>query len=61
MPKEPLPRKPEGIPGGDRCFRHVPLLTYLVYFSSKGLYMVSFVYMPKSPHGTLISLSLVLN
>ena len=47
--------------GGDKYFKHVPLLTYLIYFSPKGVYMVGLTYVIESPYRTLISLSLVLN
>ena len=62
IPTQPLlPREAEDFPRGDKHFNHVPLLTYLIYFSSKGVYLVSPIYMPKPPHGTLICPSLVLN
>ena len=61
LPTQPLPKEAEDFPKGDKHFKHVPLLTYLIYFSPKGVYMVGPIYMPKFPHGTLISLSLVLN
>ena len=55
------PREAEDFPRGDKYFKHVPPLTYLIYFSSKGVYMVGSIYMAKPPHETLMSLSLVLN
>ena len=61
FPIQPLPREAEDFPKADKHFKHEPLLTYLIYFSPKGVYIVGPIYMPKSPHGTLISLSLVLN
>ena len=61
LPTQPLPREAEDFPRGDKYFKHVVLPTYLIYFSPKGLYMVGPIYMPKSPHGTSISLLLVLN
>ena len=47
------PREVEGFPRGEKCFKHVSPLIYLIYFSPKGLYMVGSTYMPKLPHGTL--------
>ena len=35
---QPLPREVEDFPRGDRYFKHVPLLTYLIYLSPKDLY-----------------------
>ena len=61
MAEQSLPREAEDFPSGDKYFKHVPPLTYLIYFSRKGLCIVGSVYMPKSPQGTLISLSPVLN
>ena len=61
LPIQPLPREVEGFPRGDKHFKHVPLLTYLICISRKGVYMVGSIYMPKPPPGTLISISLVLN
>ena len=61
LPTQPLPREAEDFPRGHKHFKHVPLLTYLIYFSPKGVNLVGPIYMPKPPHGTLISLSLVLN
>ena len=62
LPTHPLLlREAEDFPGGDKYFNHVPLLTYLIYFSPKGVYLLGPIYMPKPPHRTLISLSLVLN
>ena len=55
------PRKAEDLPRGDQHFKHVPRLTYLIYFSPKGKYTVGSIYMPKFPQGTLISLSMVWN
>ena len=31
----------------DKYFKHVPKLTYLIYFSPKGVYLVGPIYMPK--------------
>ena len=36
LPTQPLPRAAEDIPRGDKYFKHVPPLTYLIYFSPKG-------------------------
>ena len=33
-----LPREAEDFPMGDRYFKHVPLLTYLIYLSPKEIY-----------------------
>ena len=33
-----LPRETEDFPMGDRYFKHVPLLTYLIYLSPKEIY-----------------------
>ena len=56
-PTQPLPREAEDLPRGDlpKYFKHVPLLTYLIYFSPKEIYMVDPIYMPKRTHRTLIS------
>ena len=35
-----LPREAEGFPRGDRHFKHVPLLTYLIYLSPKELFVL---------------------
>ena len=62
LPTQPLfPREVEDFPRGDKHFKHVPLLMYLIYFSSKGVYLAGIIYMPKPPHGTIISPSLVFN
>ena len=42
FPTQPLPMKAEDFPRGDKYFMHVPLLTYLIYFSPKGVYIVTF-------------------
>ena len=34
----PLPKEAEDFPRGEKYFRHMPLPTYLIYFSPKGLY-----------------------
>ena len=34
----PLPREADDFPRGDKHFKHVPLPTYLIYLSPKGLY-----------------------
>ena len=44
LPTQPLPRKAEDFPRGDRYFKHVPPFTHLLYFSPKELYMVGFIY-----------------
>ena len=36
LPTQPLPREVEDFPRGDKYFKHVPLLTYLIYFSTNG-------------------------
>ena len=36
LPTQPLPREAEDFPRGDKHFKHVPPLTYLIYFSPKG-------------------------
>ena len=61
LPIQPIPSEVEDFRRSDKHFKHVPLLTYLIYFSLKEVYIVGLIYMPKSPQGTLISLSLVLN
>ena len=38
-----IPREAEDFPRGDRYFKHVPPLTYLIYLSPKELYMVGFI------------------
>ena len=35
-----LPREAEDFPRGDRRFKHVPPLTYLIYLSPKVLYVL---------------------
>ena len=55
------PRKVEDLPRGDQHFKHVPRLTYLIYFSPKGKCTVGSIYMPQFPQGTLISFSIVWN
>ena len=35
LPTQPLPREAEDFPRGDKYFKHVPLPTYLIYFSPK--------------------------
>ena len=61
LPNQPLPREAEDFPRGEKYFKHVSLLTYLIYFSPKGVYMAGSIYVLRSPHRTLISFSLVLN
>ena len=56
MSEQPLPREAENFPRGDKYFKHVPPLTYLIYFSPKLVYMVGPIYTSKIPHGTLITL-----
>ena len=36
LPTQPLPREAGDFPRGDKCFKHVPTLTYLIYFPPKG-------------------------
>ena len=36
LPTQLLPREAKDFPTGDKYFKHVPLLTYLIYFSPKG-------------------------
>ena len=50
-----------GFPWGNKYFKHVLLLTCLIYVSPKGVYMVGPIYVLQSPHRTLISLPMVLN
>ena len=40
LPTQPLPREAENFPRGDRHFKCVPPLTYLICLSPKELYMV---------------------
>ena len=61
LPTQPFPREAEDFPRDDKYFKHVPPLTYQIYFSPNDVYMVSLIYMSKSPRRTLISLSLALN
>ena len=35
LPTQPIPREAEDFPRGDKYFKHVPALTYLIYFSPK--------------------------
>ena len=56
LPTQALPREAEDFPRGDKDFKHVPPLTYLIYFSPRGVYMIGPIYMPKPSHGTLFSL-----
>ena len=58
---QPLLREAEDFPRGGKHFTHVLLLTYLIYFSPKRVYMVDSIYMPNPLHGRLIILSKVLN
>ena len=37
LPTQPLPRKVEDFPRGDKYFKYVPPPTYLIYFSQKGI------------------------
>ena len=46
---------------GAKYFKHVSLLTYLIYFSPKILYMVGPIYVLGSTNRTFINLSLVMN
>ena len=52
---QPLPREAGDFLRGEKYFKHVPLLAYLIYFSPKEIYMVDSIYMPKPPHSRLIS------
>ena len=61
LPTQPLPKEAQDFPRRNKHFKHVALVTSLIYFSPKGVYMAGLIYMSKSPHGTLIRLSLVLN
>ena len=61
LPIQPLLSEAEDFRWGEKYFKHVPLLTYLIYFSPKGVQMVDPIYVSGSPRRTLISLSLVLN
>ena len=61
LPTQPLAREAEDFPRGEKYFKHVPLLSYLIYFSPKEIYIVGSIYMAKPPHGIWINLSLVLN
>ena len=61
MPEQFLPRQGEDFPWSDKYFKHVPPLIYVIYFTPKEIYMLGSIYMTWSPHGTLISPSLVLN
>ena len=36
LPTQPITREVEDFPRGDKYFKHVPPLTYLIYFSPKG-------------------------
>ena len=38
-PTQPLPKETKDYPSRDKYFKHVPPLTYLIYFSKKGVYM----------------------
>ena len=60
MPEQFSPRQVEDFPKGDKYFKHMRPLTYVIYFTPKGEYMLGSIYMTRSPHGTLINLSLVL-
>ena len=44
-----IPREAEDFPRGDRHFKHVPPLTYLIYLSPEELYMVGLF----KPYGCL--------
>ena len=37
LPAQLLPRQAENFPNGDKYFKYVPLLTYLIYFPPKGI------------------------
>ena len=60
MPEQFSPRQGEDFPKGDKYFKDMRPLTYVIYFTPKGEYMLGSIYMTRSPHGTLINLSLVL-
>ena len=38
LPTQPLPREAQDFPRCDKYFKHVPPLTYLIYFSPKEVY-----------------------
>ena len=59
MPEQFLPRQGEDFPKGEKYLKHMRPLTYVIYFTPKGEYMLGSIYMTRSPHGTLINLSLV--
>ena len=59
LPTQALSRVP--FPMDEKHFKHVPLLTYLIYFSPNREHMVGLIYIIKSPGIKLIRLSLVLN
>ena len=61
LPIQLLARGTEDSPRGDKNFKHVPLLTYLIWFSPKGVYMAGSIYVFIPPLGTFIGFSLVLN
>ena len=60
LPTQPMSREAEDFPRGDKYFKHVPPLTYLIYFSPKG-YMEKVYLYSRPPQGTSICPSLVLN
>ena len=43
LPTQPLPREAEDFPRGDKHFKHVPPLTYLICLSPKELYVVGLI------------------
>ena len=61
LPNQPSPREAENFPMGEKNFKHVPLLKYLMYFSPKVLYMVGPICVLESPHRPFISISLLLS
>ena len=46
---EPLPKEAKDFKIGDKYFKHVPLLTCLIYFSPKLVYMVAYIYVLEPP------------
>ena len=47
LPTLTLPREEEDFPRGDRHFKHVPQLTYLIYLSPKEIYEVGSIYISR--------------
>ena len=61
LPTQLLPTEAEDKRTQGRYFRHVPLLTCLIYFLLKGIYMEGPFYVLQSPDRTVINLSLIFN